>query len=117
MRQIAGAMKQCHPVWGSDLSQTPPLYGQHLYGTQITNDGTVLYHAEALCSTGTGPGFNDCSVGETQIATPGQTPFSVSGSLLISPNGRYGVFAPYHSGGLWVDFYTGEEIEVDFHNQ
>ena len=100
-----------------DLAQAPPLYGQHLYGTAITDDGTVLYHAEALCATGTGPGFNTCSVGETQIVTPGLEPFSMAGFLLISPNGRYGVYAPYNSGGLWMDWWTGEQIEVDFHDR
>jgi hypothetical protein len=98
----------------ADVAQAPPLPGQHLYGTAVTDDGTVLYHAEPLCSTGTGPGFNNCTVGETFIVTPGHEQFSVPGFLLISPNGRYGVFTPYGKGGLWVDWWTGEEIEVDF---
>ena len=107
--------------WSHDAGLTlfgdrpDPAHGEHLYGTQITYDGTVLYHAEALCSTGMGPGFNNCSIGETQVVNPDQQPFRVRGFLLISPNGRYGVFAPYNSGGLWVDWWTGEQIEVDFH--
>jgi hypothetical protein len=38
--------------------------GDHLYGTELTYAGTILYHAELYCSTGTGPGFNNCTVGE-----------------------------------------------------
>ncbi len=98
-----------------DLAQVPPHYGEHLYGTQITYDGTVLYHAEPLCVTGMGPGFNDCTWGETQAIIPNVPPFSVPGFLLISPNGRYGVFTPFNRGGLWVDWLTGEHMEVDFH--
>lgn len=88
---------------------------EHLYGTQLTEDGTVLYHAEPLCSTGMGPGFNNCSVGETRAVVPDSQPFSTPGFLLVSPNGHYGVFAPYNTGGLWVDWVTGEQVEVDFH--
>lgn len=98
-----------------DLAQLPPHFGQHLYGAEITDAGSVLYHAEPLCVTGMGPGFNDCTIGETQIVTPSLSPFSLAGFLLISPNGRYGVFTPYGSGAMWVDWFTGEEIEVDFH--
>ena len=98
-----------------DLAALPPLFGQHLYGTQLTDDGSVLYHAEPLCATGTGPGFNTCTTGETQIVTPGLTPFTEAAFLLISPNGRYGVFTPFSNGGLWVDWWTGEQLQVDFH--
>lgn len=98
-----------------DLAQLPPHYGEHLYGTQLTDAGSVLYHAEPLCVTGFGPGFNDCTVGETEIVIPNMAPFSIQGFLLVSPNGRYGVFTPYGSGALWVDWFTGEQIEVDFH--
>jgi hypothetical protein len=62
-----------------------------------------------------GPGFNDCTLGQTQIVNPNVPQLSVPGFLLISPNGRYGVFSPYKSGALWVDWFTGEQIEVDFH--
>ena len=99
-----------------DLAQLPPHFGQHLYGAEITAAGTLLYHAEPLCVTGTGPGFNDCTLGETQVVIPNLDPFSVGGFLLVSPNGRYGVFTPYGSGAMWVDFLTGEQIEVDFRN-
>ena len=98
-----------------DLAQLPPHFGEHLYGTQITDGGSVLYHAEPFCVTGMGPGFNDCTIGETQIVITNLAPFSVEGFLLISTNGRYGVFTPYGSGALWVDWFTGEQIEVDFH--
>src|SRR6266446_3877129 len=36
-----------------DLAQAPPLFGAHLYGTEITEAGSVIYHAEPLCATGT----------------------------------------------------------------
>lgn len=88
--------------------------GAHLYGTQLTYDGAVLYHSEPPCSTGTGPGFNNCTAGETRVVVPGREEFSVPGFLLISPNGRYGVFATFEHEGLWVDWATGEEITVDF---
>ncbi len=99
-----------------DLTQIPPHYGQHLYGAEITDSGTVLFHAEPLCVTGTGPGFNDCTLGETEVLITSLPPFSVGGFLLVSPNGRYGVFTPYGIGAMWVDFVTGEQIEVDFHS-
>lgn len=95
-----------------DLAEKPPLFRSHLYGADTTYSGTVIFHAEPACSTGTGPGFNTCSIGETQIVHPGQMPFSVEGFLLISPNGRYGVFATFEDRALWVDWVTGEEKEV-----
>jgi hypothetical protein len=98
-----------------DLAQFPPLYAEHLYGTQTTYTDTVLYHAEPLCSTGMGPGFNDCTIGQTQVVIPGLPPFSETGFLLVSPNGRYGVSTPYGAGALWFDWFTGEQVEVDFH--
>jgi hypothetical protein len=87
------------------------LQGEHLYGTELTDSGAVIYHAEPLCFTGTGPGFNNCTAGQTQVVIPNFPQFSVEGFLLISPNGRYGVF-PSDSGMLWVDWFTGQEIQV-----
>lgn len=72
-----------------------------------------MFHAEAGCATGTGPGFNTCSIGETQIQHPGQAPFTVEGFLLISPNGRYGVSATFENRATWMDWVTGEEIAVE----
>jgi hypothetical protein len=100
-----------------DLMELPPYFGEHLYGTQITYEGSVLYHAEQLCATGTGPGFNTCDNGQTQVVIPSLPQFTLSGFLLISPFGRYGVAVPYKSGGLWMDWFTGQQIEVDFKGQ
>ena len=65
-----------------DLVLLSPHFGQHLYGTQITYAGSVLYHAEPLCFTGMGPGFNDCTIGQTQIVSPGQDPLAVELGLI-----------------------------------
>lgn len=97
-----------------DLRPPPPaLGGAQLYGTQVTDGGAILFHAEPLCSTGLGPGFNTCTMGETQVMVPDREPFRVPAFLLVSPSGRYGVFAPYGKGALWTDWATGEEIEVE----
>ena len=100
-----------------DLAELPPRYGEHLYGTQITYGGSVLYHAERLCWISIGGGINTCDIGQTQVVTPNLPQFMLSGFLLISPNGRYGVAVPYNSGGLWTDWFTGQQIEVDFKGQ
>jgi hypothetical protein len=86
--------------------------GYHLYGTELTYAGTIIYHAEPYCSTGTGPGFNNCTVGETRIVTPKVPTSSQAGFLLISPNGQFGVSAPFNGGVLWTNFVTGRQIQV-----
>lgn len=86
--------------------------GDHLYGTELTYAGTILYHAEPYCSTGTGPGFNNCTVGETRIVTPKVPMSSPAGFLLISPNGQFGVSAPFNGGAMWTNFLTGQQIQV-----
>lgn len=96
-----------------DLAEAPPLRAQHLYGAQVTDPGTVLFHAESGCSTGFGPGFNDCSAGETQVVRSNGESFSVPGFLLASPNERFGVFATFDRRVLWVDWFTGEETPVE----
>jgi hypothetical protein len=100
-----------------DLAQLPPFYGEHLYGTHLTYEGSVLYHAERVCRTGLGPGFNGCDIGQTQVVDPNQPEFTLSAVLLVSPNGRYGVAVPYGSGGLWMDYVVGQQIQVDFKGQ
>ena len=86
---------------------------QHRYGAQVTGAGTVLFHAESRCSTGFGPGFNNCPAGETQIVRSTGESFSVPGFLLASPSERFGVFATFDRRVLWVDWFTGEETRVE----
>ncbi len=99
----------------SDLSQGTQLPAR-LYGTQLTSGGAVVYHAELACPVGPGGASgNHCPIGQTVIVGPHAAPLTLAGYLLISPNGRYGVFAPYKpdwSTVLWVDWNTGDEIEV-----
>ncbi|HEY4363626.1 MAG TPA: hypothetical protein VGN17_21855 [Bryobacteraceae bacterium] len=99
-----------------DLTQAS-VYGERLYGTELTDEGTVIFHAEAGCATSGGPNGNTCPLGQTEIMTPGVPPFSIDNFLFISPNGRYGLFAPFHSGAIWADWLTGQQVEIDFHNQ
>jgi hypothetical protein len=105
-----------------DLTKLRPYYGEHLYGTELTYSGAVLYHAEQLCPAPTGGNEpNNCGIGQTQVVDPNVPPFALTGYLLVSPNGRYGVAesvaVPYGGSALWMDWLTGQQIEVNLKNQ
>ena len=50
--------------------------GAHLYGTELTYEGTVPYHAEPTCLVFSSVAGNHCPVGETQVVIPNVPPLN-----------------------------------------